>query len=828
ETLDSFLGTVTTQYEKDTSKSTDKAEATIVAGQNVTAALTDTYTTKTTPATGSLTVSKTISGAPLEDFEKLTFTAVGDKGTTLTIPDLTKANVENGKWTNEGNGKYTYTVSDLTPDEKFTVTETLDSFLGTVTTQYEKDTSKSTDKAEATIVGGQNVTAALTDTYTVKQAPVPTGSISITKSVVGTDPTSGSFTFTVKCGDDYVQDTTGTVASAYADFTITDGETIDITGLELGKVYVVAEDEVTGLASGIVCTTTYSDSDKVVLDANTTSGLVTITNTFTDTNVPNPTTGSITVTKLVTGSTTSGMPDKYKFYIECGDQYVQQDGSLGDTKYLFEVGANSDVTIDNLDTNTKTYKVVEDTVDTSALPSGYACDEPSYSTPTITLDPNNESGSVVITNNFTYTAPNPVPVTGSLKITLDLDGEVPSDAPNKTFVFEVTGPSYPNGTTIYITGEDDLTIDNLLPGTYKVVESRPDAEITNYDLSVSGHDGISIDVVAGETATRTIVNEYTYNPPKPQPPTKGDITFTKTFGGDVTEREAAGDNLYFVITNENGEYLALDGTLSSTEVRITLADLDHTDGTRIWTKTINDVPLGRYTVTEHNDEIFIGGSNIPYTMEATSVRTDSTSIDSSSLSGNLDLTNIYVNGPDLDITLSKQDIAGKEIAEAELTFTSLDGYDLSNVVVTQNGVQVKVTISPDKHAISFITVDTAPSIIKGLRAGRYELKETVTPKAYLTAEAIQFSLLPDGSTECGGKVTVAGSPIIMVDKADPNYEVDKDTEVISANREPKSIPATGETASIVSKAGIAVLSLSAACFTGYFVYNAKKRKAEEE
>ena len=68
----------------------------------------------------------------------------------------------------------------------------------------------------------------------------------------------------------------------------------------------------------------------------------------------------------------------------------------------------------------------------------------------------------------------------------------------------------------------------------------------------------------------------------------------------------------------------------------------------------------------------------------------------------------------------------------------------------------------------------------------------------------------------------------MVDKADPNYEVDKDTEVISANREPKSIPATGETASVVSKAGIAVLSLSAAFFTGYFVYNAKKRKAEEE
>ena len=262
-----------------------------------------------------------------------------------------------------------------------------------------------------------------------------------------------------------------------------------------------------------------------------------------------------------------------------------------------------------------------------------------------------------------------------------------------------------------------------------------------------------------------------------------------------------------------------------------MADLDHTDGTRVWTKTINDVPLGSYTVTEHNDEIFIGGSNIPYSMDAKSVRTASTTIDNStgsSLSGNLDLTNIYLNGPDLDVTLSKQDIAGKEIAEAELTFTSLDDHDLSNVVVTQNGVQVKVTISPDKHAISFYTVDTAPSIIKGLRAGRYELKETVTPEAYLTAEAIVFSLLPDGSTECGGKVTVAGSPIIMVDRADPNYKTDWDTEVISANREPKSIPATGETTSVVTTAGIVILTLSAACFTGYFIFNTKKRKTEEE
>ena len=76
---------------------------------------------------------------------------------------------------------------------------------------------------------------------------------------------------------------------------------------------------------------------------------------------------------------------------------------------------------------------------------------------------------------------------------------------------------------------------------------------------------------------------------------------------------------------------------------------------------------------------------------------------------------------------------------------SLDGYDMSNVYVMQNGKKITHKLSDDKTAITFATVDTAPSVVCGLKAGDYSLTETVTPKKYLTADAITFTLYADGT-----------------------------------------------------------------------------------
>ena len=170
------------------------------------------------------------------------------------------------------------------------------------------------------------------------------------------------------------------------------------------------------------------------------------------------------------------------------------------------------------------------------------------------------------------------------------------------------------------------------------------------------------------------------------------------------------------------------------------------------------------------------------------------------------------SGSDLDIKISKQDVAGKELAKAELSLTSLDGFDMSGVTVTQGSNAITPRLSADKKTIAFDTVDTSPSVVKGLRAGQYELKETVTPEAYLTADAIRFTLRFDGSIDCSGQITVSGSPIIMVDKADPNYK---------QNNKPP-IPATGETLSLSTIMGFAVLTLALG-LTGYGVYRIKKK-----
>ena len=686
------------------------------------------------------------------------------------------------------------------------------------------DADNSTQKVVKTPGAGSVTEIELNNIYTENKVPL-TGTINVTKTVAGTDPTGSTYTFTVKCGDEYVQDLTGTMGTDAHSFSISDGDTITITGLEIGKTYVVEEAEVTGLPSGIVCSTTYSSSNQVVLDNTTTTGTVDITNTFTDTN--NYNNGSLKVTKLVTGSTSTELPTTFKFSVECDGQYVQQDGSLGTEKYLFEVTAGSDVTISNLDTDSKTYKVVEEEV--TGLPTGYSCDEPQYSSQEVTLDSANDAGEVTITNNFNYDAPGPKPTTGSLSITKTIAGDVPAGSDSKTYSFTVTGPSYPNGTTVTVTGASTETLTDLEPGAYTVTEDETGSAFAEYDLTVSGDNNVAKNVVAGETAEFGITN--TYKEKKQPEPVTGKLIFTKTFGGDVTEEEAAGDNLYFVITNSAGEYLNLDGTFSTDVVKITLKDLDHKDGTRVWTATINNVPTGTYTVKEYNDEIYVNGSNVSYKMDASSVRTATASIDTtvaSSLTGNLDLTNVYVYDSNLDVTLSKEDVAGKEIAQAQLTFTSLNGYDLSNVEVTQGGTKVEYTVSPDKHAISFYTVETAPSIIKGLRAGDYKLEETVTPKAYLTADAIVFTLLPDGTTECNGQVSVQGSPIVMVDEADPKYNTDSHSEHDEDSiddKEPDSIPATGEVTSVASKIGLIIIALSAVCFMGYFVF--KKTKKEE-
>ncbi|PWJ71186.1 hypothetical protein B0O40_1052 [Ruminococcaceae bacterium R-25] len=749
--------------------------------------------------------------------------------------------------------------------------------------------------------------------------PAPTGAITVTKKVAGNKSVApSSYSFYIKCGDQYVQDdSTGALGSDKHEFTVdpSSSKGTTITGLTLGKTYVIEEAPVS-VPSGYSCAVTYTESNTVVLDKENKAVAVKITNTFIDTSKPDSSLesglGSLKITKQVTGSTAStGMPVEYRFTVSFlnGDDtlYVQDTaGTIGSEKHEFAVSGDSSVVITGLALDVE-YKIEE--VKVTGIPADYSCKTSYTDGGTITLDSTSKTGTVVITNNYSYKAPEPEPTTGSLMITKGLNSGAPDAAKSKTYKFKVTG----NGETkeVTIKGANSKTIHDLVPGTYTVSEERDGISIPKFSVTVSGEGNVTI--AAGETAKIKITNTYeditgsltitkalasgapdaakdktfkftvtgpdgfsdtveikgsgsktltglvpgsykvtenesdaavdgynltvtgqnnttvTVQTKKNTPVTitntyvqkMGTLCFTKTFGGDVTESEANGGDLYFIIENTDtsieAKYLKADGTFTANkdEAHITLADLEKTTATngKFAFKKNFTVPVGNYKVTEENTNVYFRDSSTPITMASSSVTSSVADVTDGNTT-NVELSDVYALNDNLKVTFNKEDEAQHLIAGAELTLTSLDGYDLSNVKVTQGGTEVTVKLSADKSSIAFSTVDTAPSIVSGLKAGNYELKETVTPAKYKTADAIRFTLYPDGYTKRVGDVTVSGSPIVMIDKADPNYHQGGDNP---------PVPATGEMTSATTMIGATLMILAAACFTCLYLLRRKKR-----
>ena len=151
------------------------------------------------------------------------------------------------------------------------------------------------------------------------------------------------------------------------------------------------------------------------------------------------------------------------------------------------------------------------------------------------------------------------------------------------------------------------------------------------------------------------------------------------------------------------------GNDSDQPVEITLAQMSHTDKTKIWTLTIDNVATGNYEVTEKNQAIYISGTNIPYTFEKTSVITDTKEVKASE-TAELNLVNNYTKPV---VKISKIDATGKqEIEGAELVLYSSD--DKGNKT---GSTEIKWT--------SKKTVETFY-----LEAGTYTIQETVAPSGY--------------------------------------------------------------------------------------------------
>ncbi|MBQ8951165.1 MAG: hypothetical protein IJ065_08455, partial [Eubacterium sp.] len=148
----------------------------------------------------------------------------------------------------------------------------------------------------------------------------------------------------------------------------------------------------------------------------------------------------------------------------------------------------------------------------------------------------------------------------------------------------------------------------LIPGTYTIIEdTAPEgydtvhSEITftvDSDGNVTLNDAVTTGVSeVNEDGVLLVKDE----------PLKGSIVITKSFdGNNVTEEEQEGGLQFQVTTTVDNKTVWLDseGNLSETEVTLTLAnDFTYDEAGNTWTKTFDNVPIGKYTVEETNTTI---------------------------------------------------------------------------------------------------------------------------------------------------------------------------------------------------------------------------------
>ena len=713
------------------------------------------------------------------------------------------------------------------PVQKYNITEKTS---GTASDGYELDTANSdTSKENVAVTKDNETTVTLINSYKTKT--VDTGSLILKKSVTGEagGANTTEFTFYVKGADGKWYDKNGDPSSTQVGITVksTDTDGVKITGLPVQK-YNITE-KTSGTASdGYELDTANSDTSKenvaVTKDNETT---VTLINSYKTKTAQE--TGEIILKKTVSGETGGAKTTNFTFYVKGADgKWYDKDGKASSTQVGITVSSTDTDGVKITGIPAQKYDVTEDTDNTAS--DGFELDgnasETSKTGVVVTKD---TTPTVTLINSYKKSS---APETGSLTLKKTVTGE-PGGAKTTNFTFYVKGAdgkwygkdgkasSTQVGITVSSTDTNGVTITGIPVQKYDITEDTTNTASDGFELdtnnSTTSRSGVT--VTATTPGEATLINSYKKSSTGPE---KGSLAFSKTFGGDIKESEAAASGIYFVIekTDATGadKYLKLDGTFTSsaTEAQIKLAALLHTAGSLKWSVQIDDIPVGKYKVTEYNAKVLIDGTSIELVLVTGSSVTSQTCNVTKGATGSLDLINNY-KVSDYDVKISKQDIAKKELPKATLTLTSLDGHDLSGAVVKQGSKTIKVTLSADKHSISFVT-GTTPSLITGLKYGNYELKETVTPEAYLTADAIKFSIDRAGRLyDENGSVIVSGSPIVMIDKADPNYK--KPTP--SGNNK---VPATGVGTSYAPYIGMLLLAISVACGTAVVIFRTKKRK----
>ena len=329
------------------------------------------------------------------------------------------------------------------------------------------------------------------------------------------------------------------------------------------------------------------------------------------------------------------------------------------------------------------------------IPEMFVTDMPAPFAP---LDDNTVGDPVPADQVVTNTEPARLTVTntynklGSLVLTKNVTGSY-TGAYGKTYSFTVTGPSYPDGTTVNVvvdeTGHGETQLDNLKPGTYTVTENdKEKLEQKGFVFNVTGEGTAAVEY--GETAGITVTNDYKE---------LGKLTVTKSVVG-LPEDLLGTEEFNFEVRNEADEAVA-EFTLKNGE-----------------SHTVEGLKPGTYTVTEKDAKVEGYDVTVTVTGEGTAeVKYDATAL--------VTVTNTYEELGKLTVTKKVEGLDG-------VTDENILNHEYSFEVRNEKGETVDV----------FTLKDGESYTVENLKPGTYEIIETDNE-----LEGYKLDVKTDGSAE---------------------------------------------------------------------------------
>ncbi len=543
-----------------------------------------------------IVLTKTIKGdVTKEEAEgSLTFAITGPEGVVKTAKGAEVFTLADFDSYDETTNKYTLTLEGLKAGE-YTVVESIvapDGRVVTVTNTV-NGTENNSDTATASINAGETANIDYENNYVETR-----GTLVITKTIKGDltpEEAAGSLVFNVRksteeTGTDY------TVATDFSYDSETGKYTLVLDKLDEGE-YIITE-TITGIDGMELISVTHKVGDneaeegkETTVNISSTSGVnVEYEDTYKEIK------GSILLTKTIEGELTEEeAKGGITFTITGPDNYSRTATIVDDFTYNDELGRFE---LELTDLKLGTYTVTE----TLVTPEGFivsvtnkinngAVNQGAEAEVTLT---GKDAVNVDYTNDYTDTR-------GALVITKTIKGDVTKEEAEGALSFNVKNSdgSFDETYTLLADFEyDEATktftkkLVNLAEDTYTVTEVIVDIE--GKELTSVSYKAGEADAVEGQEATvnldangAVLAYENVYRE------TRGDLIITKTISGDVTKEEAEGA-LTFTVKSSDGSF---------EETYTLLNDFEYDEQTKTFTKVLQKLDEGTYTVTENITDI---------------------------------------------------------------------------------------------------------------------------------------------------------------------------------------------------------------------------------